>query len=310
VKGVLASNLLSNPIRLLSVITDAAAALTTDSGMSVSDLMQVAESFHNLSSKNVRFITAPNQPWTGNPNRVQFEQPQAGQVFSAIAHDKTVPKTLPGRVPVSGGAQVLTTSPSKVKVEVLNGSGVSQVANQAAAGLTSRGFDVTGTGDAASFAYTKSVIEYASSADLAAVNTLKKELSNVTDLRVASLTPLPLVEIPGRPAEPDLGALREEDGQSAAAAGPRYPGGLSEREVEVLRLMATGRSNQEIAATLVISLNTVQRHINHIFTKTGAGTMIAKGKEEREIDGVPMFGVASGAEFFAMAPAASLEELL
>ena len=92
VKGVLGSDLLSNPIRLLSVITDAAAAMTTDSGMTVSDLMQIAESFHHLSSRNVQFITAPNQPWTGNPNRVQFEQPQASQVFSAIAHDTTVPK--------------------------------------------------------------------------------------------------------------------------------------------------------------------------------------------------------------------------
>ncbi len=189
VKGVLGSDLLSNPIRLLSVITDAAAAMTTDSGMSVSDLMQIAESFHHLSSKNVQFITAPNQPWTGNPDRVQFEEPQAGQVFSAIAHDVTLPKVSTRTAPASGGAQVLTVSPSMVKVEVLNGSGVSSVASQAAAGLTSRGFDVTGTGDAASFAYTKSVIEYATAADLAAVNTLKKQLTNVTDLKVTSLTP-------------------------------------------------------------------------------------------------------------------------
>ena len=48
---------------------------------------------------------------------------------------------------------------------------------------------MTGTGDAASFAYTKSVIEYASAADLAAVNTLTKQLTNVTDLKVTSLTP-------------------------------------------------------------------------------------------------------------------------
>ena len=60
---------------------------------------------------------------------------------------------------------------------------------QAAAGLTSRGFDVTGTGDAPTFAYTKSVIEYSSATDMAAVNTLKRELTNVTSLQVASLTP-------------------------------------------------------------------------------------------------------------------------
>ena len=189
VKGVLGSGLLSNPLRLLSVVTDAAASMTTDSGMTVSDLVDIAESLHDLSSKNVQFITAPNQPWPANPNRVQFEQPQAGLVFSAIAHDVTVPKVPRTSAPPGGGAQVLTTSPSNVKVEVLNGSGTTGIANQAAAGLTSRGFDVIGTGDAASFAYTKSVIEYASAADLAAVNTLKQQLTDVTNLQNSSLAP-------------------------------------------------------------------------------------------------------------------------
>ncbi len=188
VKGVLDSGLLSNPIRLVNVITDAAASMTTDSGMTVSDLMQIGESFRNLSSQNVQFVTVPNEPWTQNANRVQLLQPQADQVFAAIARDITVPKVSTTPAP-TGGAQVLTTSPANVKVEVLNGSGVSSIASEAAAGLTSRGFDVTGTGDAPSFAYTNSVIEYSSAADLAAVNTLKKELTNVTSLRVASLTP-------------------------------------------------------------------------------------------------------------------------
>jgi LCP family protein required for cell wall assembly len=190
VKGVLHSGLLSNPIRLLNVVTDAAASMTTDSGMSVSDLVQIGESFRTLSSQNVQFVTVPNEPWTPNPNRVQFMQPQASQVFAAIARDMTVPKVSTTPVPgSSGGAQVLTTSPANVKVEVLNGSGASGIASQAATGLTSRGFDVTGTGDAPTFAYTKSVIEYSSAADMAAVNTLKKELTDVTSLQVASLAP-------------------------------------------------------------------------------------------------------------------------
>ena len=37
----------------------------------------------------------------------------------------------------------------------------------------------------------------------------------------------------------------------------------------MLRLIAAGRSNQAIADELVISLNTVARHVNHILTKTG-----------------------------------------
>jgi LytR cell envelope-related transcriptional attenuator len=172
------------------VVTDAAASMTTDAGMTVSDLIEIGESFRTLSSQDVQFITVPNQPWTQDPDRVQLMQPQAGKLFAAIARDQTLPKATPTPAPsASGGAQVLTTTPSKVKVKVLNGSGVSDRAVQAATGLTRLGFDVTGTGDAASFAYTNSVIEYASTADMAEVNTLKKEISHVTGLLDASLAP-------------------------------------------------------------------------------------------------------------------------
>src|SRR5581483_4563255 len=58
------------------------------------------------------------------------------------------------------------------------------------------------------------------------------------------------------------------------AGGPRrplgYPDGLTEREVEVLRLLAQGKSNQQIATELSISLHTAGHHVGNILTKTGA----------------------------------------
>ncbi len=54
----------------------------------------------------------------------------------------------------------------------------------------------------------------------------------------------------------------------APLLSPAYPAGLSPREVEVLRLIAAGCANQEIAAQLSISPNTVLRHVSHIFAKT------------------------------------------
>jgi DNA-binding CsgD family transcriptional regulator len=48
-----------------------------------------------------------------------------------------------------------------------------------------------------------------------------------------------------------------------------YPDGLTEREIEVLRLVALGKSNREVASELYISINTVLRHMTHIFSKTG-----------------------------------------
>ncbi|HZQ34359.1 MAG TPA: LuxR C-terminal-related transcriptional regulator, partial [Dehalococcoidia bacterium] len=47
------------------------------------------------------------------------------------------------------------------------------------------------------------------------------------------------------------------------------PDGLSAREVEVLRLIAAGKSNLEIADRLTISVNTVFQHVRSILIKTG-----------------------------------------
>ena len=47
------------------------------------------------------------------------------------------------------------------------------------------------------------------------------------------------------------------------------PGGLSRREVEVLRLVADGRTAREIAAQLFISSRTAEHHIQHVYTKIG-----------------------------------------
>ena len=58
-------------------------------------------------------------------------------------------------------------------------------------------------------------------------------------------------------------------GAIAPAARTAAPD-LSPREAEVLRLLAVGRSNQQIADSLVISLNTVKRHVNSVYAKIGA----------------------------------------
>ena len=51
---------------------------------------------------------------------------------------------------------------------------------------------------------------------------------------------------------------------------PQNPAGLTDREVEVLRLVAAGKSNREIGAELFISFNTVSGQVSNIFSKTGS----------------------------------------
>jgi DNA-binding NarL/FixJ family response regulator len=59
-------------------------------------------------------------------------------------------------------------------------------------------------------------------------------------------------------------------GEPAAASGANLPDQLTPREVEVLKLIAAGLSNNEIADKLVLSNATIKTHINRIFYKTGA----------------------------------------
>jgi DNA-binding NarL/FixJ family response regulator len=51
--------------------------------------------------------------------------------------------------------------------------------------------------------------------------------------------------------------------------------GLTERELEVLRLVAAGETNKAIAAELVLSERTVDRHVSNIFVKLGVSSRAA-----------------------------------
>ena len=91
------------------------------------------------------------------------------------------------------------------------------------------------------------------SLELEAARIIFKKLGAVSDLaRVASLAP---------PASADT------------AAADRH--GLTGRELQVLRLIAAGKSNREIADALFISEHTVARHVQNIFAKLAVSSRTA-----------------------------------
>lgn len=71
-------------------------------------------------------------------------------------------------------------------------------------------------------------------------------------------------------ARPALARIEERTGAETAPAGP-----LSEREAQVLRLIASGKTNRAIAEELFISEKTVARHVSNIFAKVGVSTRAA-----------------------------------
>jgi len=73
-----------------------------------------------------------------------------------------------------------------------------------------------------------------------------------------------------RPLEVD--AVLAAAGQATRPPQVIRPAGLTEREVDVLRLIARGKANKQVAATLGISPKTVGRHVEHIDAKAGVST--------------------------------------
>lgn len=224
------------------VIKDAADAVTTD--LSLTQMLGIANSMKGLNTKNVRFISVPVVPYSLDVNRVQWEMPQAGTLFTAVAHDTHILKA--AKAAKGKAKPAPTVSPSKVQLEVLNGSGTIGVASTTATGLANLGFNVVGTGDAPNgYGYTDSIIEYSSTTQLPEVNTLKREVSGVQVKQVSSLQTGTLSLILGskfsglatsqpRSAGPSVAALNSDNFQGisanqnicndgAAFAGPDSP---------------------------------------------------------------------------------------
>lgn len=185
------TNLLSEPSRVYAVAGDVARSLITDTGLTLPTMVAIANSMKSLSAGSLRFVSVPVVPYPGDPQaEVQWAQPAARELFRAVAHDTQLPKsakksTSKKKTPRS----TATVSPSHVRLQVLNGSGLNGVAGTTATQLTGRGFTVTGTGDAPAFDYTDPVIEYGSASQLAAVNTLKAQIPGAKVRQAAGLPP-------------------------------------------------------------------------------------------------------------------------
>jgi HD-GYP domain-containing protein (c-di-GMP phosphodiesterase class II) len=91
----------------------------------------------------------------------------------------------------------------------------------------------------------------------------------------------------GRLDRDAVAAVLEAAGGRRGRRRDLRPGGLSEREIEVARLVAAGCSNPEIARRLVISRRTAEHHVQHIYAKVGVSSRAALALFAHEHDLIP-----------------------
>src|SRR5690348_4771805 len=159
------SSSLTNPGKLYTLVHDIASSLTTDTGLSFTDMYAIANSLKGLSTRALQFVMAPVAPYPPSPNDlVEFNQPSADQLFQAIARDNHILKTAQ-RADHAKPQPLPTVQPGQVQLQVLNGTSTAGLASTTASQLTARGFKVARTGNATGTTGS-TVIEYTSAAQM------------------------------------------------------------------------------------------------------------------------------------------------
>ena len=85
-REVLSRDVLSNPQKLISFLSAATGSLTTDTGMSISNMTGLAYNLRTINSGNITFMTIPFAPAKSDPNRVEWTS-AADQVWQNLAND-------------------------------------------------------------------------------------------------------------------------------------------------------------------------------------------------------------------------------
>ncbi|MGH9062752.1 MAG: LCP family protein, partial [Acidimicrobiales bacterium] len=161
-----------NPITANSLLSQAVHDVTRDSGLTPTDLLRLIGEFHSLRPSTIPSWTLPTVSvanYRGYGDVLMPQKSEDAQVIAAwesygapnptpASTTTTTSTTTPASTTTTTTQPIL--SPSSVSVDVLNGSGATGQATQAAAGLRSAGFTVISYGDASSYGHATSTVAY------------------------------------------------------------------------------------------------------------------------------------------------------
>ncbi|MGH9105595.1 MAG: LCP family protein [Acidimicrobiales bacterium] len=183
----------TNPFALNRVMSGITGSLTVDSNFSASLMLRLALALRHGNVSGIPNWTYPTANSTVVPGALEPVPSEDEQVTQEFLHHG-LPAAKPG---ATGSLASPAAKPSSVDVQVLNGSGVPGQASQAAGALRAKGFSVNGTGDASSYDYSRSVIEYGPHG-LAAAKVLEADVGGSALQEKASLRGDALVLVTGQ----------------------------------------------------------------------------------------------------------------
>jgi LCP family protein required for cell wall assembly len=157
-RKILSENVLLNPSKQRQLVSAIGKSLTVDQSL---DIMQLAQQMQKITAGGVNFQTIPMVGFAKDPQGRDIDKlPSVATLHQWFANLESGPSAT-GTATATTTAAPKTVAPSKVKVQVFNGSGKAGLAATAGSALTSAGFVVTATGNADASTYTKTEIRYA-----------------------------------------------------------------------------------------------------------------------------------------------------
>ncbi|WP_236700463.1 LCP family protein [Allosalinactinospora lopnorensis] len=150
VTKVMSSEVLASPGNLYSFLGSVTEHITTDDELNVDAMADIAIAMREVDLSDVNFITVPNGPHPADQNRVAWTEPDATELFNAIATDENLTgddEDDAGSSDGEGGSDAPSVEPEEVSVEILNATDIQGLANEVSEGLSAEGYQVTGTGN-------------------------------------------------------------------------------------------------------------------------------------------------------------------
>lgn len=147
-----------NPRTLNALINNGVRNVKIDDAFSSSDILRLGRRFRSLEPDAVETLPLPTVGARVEGKSVlKLKQPEAQEVIDRFnGKAEPPPPAAAGRAP----APPPSISPGRIRVRVLNGSGLPGQATEVSAALGKAGYNVSGTGDADSFRYTRPVIRF------------------------------------------------------------------------------------------------------------------------------------------------------